>query len=320
MAKKILVLRGGPSSEYDISLKTGRFVIDLLNNLGYIANDCVIDKNGDWYIRGIKKQPNQLISQYDLFFNAMHGEYGEDGQIQKLLENIGAKFTGPKTLGAKMAMNKEISKKIFKDFNIKTPVYKIIQATDFNGDINQIALNLFRTFPMPVIIKPVERGSSVGVTYADNYQNLLDSLISLFVQYDKLLVEEYIKGKEATVGVIQEFRNQKNYSLLPIEVRFKNKIFFDYETKYSPETEKICPGNFSNDEKQILQNFAIKAHEALGLRHYSRSDFIVHPKRGIYILETNSLPGLTENSLFPLGVMAVGSNYGEFLNHIINLL
>jgi D-alanine-D-alanine ligase len=316
--KKILVLRGGPSSEYEISMKTGRAIIEALKNLDYTVSDCVVDKNKNWFIQGIKYEPHQLIREHDLFFNAMHGEYGEDGEIQQLLENLGVKFTGPKTLGARMAMNKELSKKIFKENNLKTPLHRIIKIDDFGGDINQIALNLFRTFPMPVVIKPIDRGSSVGVTFVHDYQSLLNSLISLFVQYDRLLVEEYIKGKEATVGVIEEFRNQKTYSFLPIEIKCSKNIF-DYDAKYADQTEKICPGNFSHQEKMTLQELAVLAHQSLGLRHYSRTDFIIHPQRGIYILETNSLPGLAKDSLFPKAIEAVGSNYNEFLKHIINL-
>lgn len=318
MLKKVLVVRGGPSSEYEVSLKTGKAVIDALAN-SYTVTDCIIDRNGDWYIKGFKTDPHVVVRSHDVVFNAMHGEYGEDGQIQRLLENLGVKFTGPKSLGASLAMNKVMAKKIFKDLGIKTPLHKLVYRNDNNGNIEQTAISIFRSFPMPVIIKPVDRGSSVGVTIARDFNSLVDSLISLFVSYDRLMIEEYIQGKEATVGVIEEFRDQKHYALLPIEIRTGSSDFFDYGAKYSGQTEEICPGNFSNEEKMLLQELATKAHQALGLRHYSRSDFIIHPKRGIYILETNALPGLTQESLLPKSIHAVGSNYEQFLKHIIDL-
>lgn len=315
MSKRILVLRGGPSSEYEVSLKTGKSVIDALSEQHKIT-DCIVDKNGVWFIKGISIEPHMAVNSHDVVFNAMHGEYGEDGQVQRLLENLGANFTGSNSLGASLAMNKLMAKKIFTDNGIKTPLHKIVTRDE---DINQTAINIFRNFVMPVIIKPVDRGSSVGVTIARDYNSLVSSLISLFVRYDRLLVEEYIQGKEATVGVIEEFRNQKHYPLLPIEIRLKSSDIFDYDAKYSEDTERICPGNFSQQEKELLQNLAIQAHNLLGLRHYSRSDFIIHPRRGIYILETNALPGLTSESLLPKSVHAVGSNYREFLNHVIDL-
>jgi D-alanine-D-alanine ligase len=315
MSKKVLVLRGGPSSEYEVSLKTGKSVVEALTDI-YNITDCIIDKEGNWFVKGFKTEPHILVRNHDVVFNAMHGEYGEDGQVQRLLENLGAKFTGPKSLAASLAMNKSMAKKIFKDAGIKTPLHKIITRQDCDGNIDQIAISIFRGFPMPVVIKPVDRGSSVGVTIAKDYQSLVNSLISLFVQYDKLLIEEYIPGKEATVGVIEEFRNQKHYALLPIEIKME-KDLFDYDTKYSPETMHVCPGNFSNEEKQLLQEMAIKAHQILGLRQYSRSDFRIHPKRGIYILEVNSLPGLTKESLLPKGIEAIGSDYVQFLKHVI---
>jgi len=318
MSKKILVLRGGPSSEYEVSLATGKSVLEALVD-HYVTTDCIIDKNGDWYIKGFKTEPHIAVRSHDVVFNAMHGEYGEDGQVQRLLENLGAKFTGPKSLGASLSMNKVMSKKIFKDLGIKTPLHKLINITDNDGNLEQTAVSIFRSFPMPVIIKPVDRGSSVGVTIARDYNSLINSLISLFVNYDRLLIEEYIPGKEATVGVIEEFRDQKHYALLPVEIRTASDMLFDYEAKYSGNTEEICPGNFSAEEKQLLQEIAVKAHQALGLRHYSRSDFIIHPRRGIYILETNSLPGLTKESLLPKSIKAVGSDYTQFLKHIIDL-
>jgi len=318
MSKKVLIIRGGPSSEHEVSLKTGKAIMDALAE-HYTLTDCVIDKNGDWYVKGFKSEPQVLVRNHDVVFNAMHGEYGEDGQVQRLLENLGAKFTGPKSLGASLSMNKFMAKKIFNDLGIKTPIHKLINRTDNDGNIEQIAVSIFRSMPMPVIIKPVDRGSSVGLTIARDYASLVNSLISLFVSYDRLLVEEYIPGKEATVGVIEEFRNQKHYALLPIEIRTGADDLFDYNAKYSGATEEICPGNFSDNEKLLLQEMAVKAHQALGLRHYSRSDFIIHPKRGIYILETNSLPGLTNESLLPKSLKAVGSDYVQFLKHIIDL-
>lgn len=314
--KKIVVLRGGPSSEFDISLKTGKSVIDNLKE-DHDITDIIIDKQGCWFCDGIEKSPSEIARGKDLFFNAMHGEYGEDGKIQELLESLGVPFTGPQRFGAVISMNKPKTKDIYKNLGFKTPHSTVLVK---NRPIDEIAFELFRTFPMPVIIKPIDKGSSLGISIARDFQSLVETLTSLFLQSEKLLVEEYIKGKEATVGVIDGFRGQKHYALLPVEIRIpKDKEFFDNTCKYNGSTDEICPGTFTTNESKEMQEIAKAVHEALGLRHYSRTDFIVHPRRGIFILETNSLPGLTNESLMPKGLEPIGSNYKEFLEHIVDI-
>ena len=317
MAKRyIAVLRGGPSSEYEVSLKSGRAVKEALEER-YRVKEITVDKAGIWHVLGMEVTPHRAVADVDVVFNAMHGEYGEDGQVQNILQHLGVPFTGPDAFGASQSIDKAKSKEIYKRFKMKTP-HSVVLLRD--RPVEDIALNLFRNFPLPVVIKPLDKGSSVGVSIARDFKSLHDTLISLFVQSDKLLVEEYIRGQEATVGVIEGFRNEKIYPLLPIEIRTPtHKDFFDYEAKYTGITEEICPGCFSRKQSAELQELAKLAHEILSLRHYSRSDFIIHPKRGIYILETNSLPGLTTESLLPKALEPIGSSYIEFLEHVIDL-
>jgi D-alanine-D-alanine ligase len=166
----------------------------------------------------------------------------------------------------------------------------------------------------------VSGGSSVGTAIAKTLLEL-ESAIDDALQYsDQALIEEFIFGREATCGVVDNFRNESIYSLLPVEIRKpSNATFFDYDAKYSGKSEEICPGNFTAVEKEMIQKIAKEAHKALGLRHYSRSDFIIHPKRGIYILETNTLPGLTSESLLPKSLQAVGCSLSDFFDHLIKL-
>jgi D-alanine-D-alanine ligase len=137
---------------------------------------------------------------------------------------------------------------------------------------------------------------------------------------DVIIVEEFIKGKEATCGVVENFRGQMIYPLFPVEIiKPKDFEFFGYDAKYSGESSEACPGNFSEKEKKTIQDMAVEAHRILGLRHYSRSDFIVSPKRGVYILEVNTLPGLTKESLLPKSLEAAGCSLSNFLDHVITL-
>ena len=322
--KKIAILRGGPSSEFEISLQTGRSVLDALQE-DYHTVDVVIDKTGNWFSGGVQKQSHEALRGVEAVFNALHGEYGEDGQVQKLLEQLHVPYTGAKALAASLSMQKDKAKEIYKQHGIKTPYSKVLTKPDSEEGLDFQAMLVFRNFPMPVVIKPAGKGSSIGVSIAKNFEDLRQTMHSVYAHSPKILIEEYIQGKEATVGVIEKMRNEKNYSLSPIEIRKpKQKELFDYELKYSHEpdvcVDKVCPGCFSMDEIKELESLATKAHESLDLRHYSRSDFIVTPRRGIYVLETNSLPGLTKESLFPIGLQSRDIKYRDFLNHILDLL
>ena len=313
---KIAVLRGGPSSEFDVSLNSGRSIIDTLSSK-HDVHDVILDKNADWYLNGTKIDPYKFSRHIDFIFNAMHGEYGEDGKVQGLLDSLGVKYSGPKRLGAAISMNKSLTKDHYRRSNLRTPAHLIIETNKINeltpGDIVQ-------HFAFPVVIKPMGLGSSVGIAIANNFPELMDHLPNYVEKFDKLMIEELILGKEATVGVVDKFRNRKTYPLMPVEIRLpQDKKMFDYDAKYSGETEEICPGNFSKEEKQELERMAIEAHELLGLRHYSRSDFIIHPKRGVFILETNSLPGMTKESLLPKSLEASGATLEELLEHVISL-
>ena len=318
MRTVIGVLRGGPSSEYEVSLKSGAHVLSELNQDLYEPRDIFIDKEGQWHVHGRAMLPQKALTGVDVAFNVLHGEYGESGEIQRVLETLGVPYTGSDAFASAIAFNKHQTKEIVSKLGVKVAHGVVVEPM---GDIEQIAFNLFRTFPHPAIIKPVIGGSSVGMTVADSYEALTTGLHKALEVSPKVLVEEYIKGKEATVGVIDNFRGEKTYALMPVEiVPPKKHSFFNYEAKYSGESIERCPGNFSQDEKDELARLARLIHENVGASHYSRSDFIV-AKRGIYFLEINSAAavGLTKESLFPKAVQAVGSKMSDFLHHIIQL-
>jgi len=313
---KVAVLRGGPGNEHEISLKSGKNVIDNLSDK-YIPIGVFVAKNKEWYLDGIKITPAKLFQNVDVVFNAMHGEYGEDGKVQQILNHFGVKYTGSQILASALGMNKVLSKEIFVKNGLKTPIYKVIRKGDNLIDIDN---TIFKTFPMPAIVKPGGSGSSLGVSVVKVLKDILPAIEMALKFSDVVIVEEFIQGKEATCGVVENFRNESIYPLLPIEIiKPKEFEFFGYEAKYSGKTTEICPGNFSDEEKKSLQDMAVKAHKILGLRHYSRSDFIVSPKRGVYILEVNALPGLTKDSLLPKSLEAVGCSLSNFLDHVITL-
>ena len=169
------------------------------------------------------------------------------------------------------------------------------------------------------MVKPSANGSSVGVTIVRDYADLSRALTLASGFSDQVILEEYIKGIEAICGVIENFRGNRLYALPPVEIRPRVE-FFDFNAKYGGESEEICPATFSNKIKKEIEDLAIKIHESFGLRHYSRSDFIIHPKKGIFVLEVNTLPVLTTESLFPKALRAVGSDIHHFVEHMIEMV
>lgn len=312
---RVGVLRGGPSNEYDVSLNTGATVLGNLSPEKYNVKDILIDKNGVWHLHGIPRIPHEVLANLDVVFNALHGEYGEDGKVQHILETHGIPYTGSNSFASAIGMNKQMSKDVYKKNNIKTPDSILLESLmDLSKNVHEV----FKKYPLPVIVKPTSGGSSVGMDLVYDYKYLDEAIKKAFEHSRSVMIEEYIKGREATCGVVDNYREKDFYTLPPIEIRHNNK-FFDYDAKYGGKSEEIVPGYFSDEEKKEIERLAIEAHKALGMRHYSRSDFIIHPTRGIFILETNSLPGLTKESLIPKALHAVGASISHFLDHIIEL-
>lgn len=310
---RVGVVRGGPSSEYEVSLKTGGSVLAGLPE-HYKGHDILITRDGTWHLGGVPMSPERVASQVDVIFNALHGEYGEDGKLQSLLEHIGVPYTGSNTFASAIGMNKPLAKEVFRRNGIKVPYGLVLKQ----GEVADAARFVFEKMSPPWVVKPADRGSSVGLALARNFGELQGALEVAFTVSPNVLVEEYVSGREATCGVVDNFRDHLVYSLPPIEIRKPQNNVWNYQDKYSGETEEICPGNFNDDVKMALGKLAAQAHQALGLRHYSRADFIISPK-GIYLLEVNTLPGMTETSLLPKALQAVGCSYPDFLDHIIKL-
>lgn len=326
---KVGVIRGGISSEYDVSLKTGSNVLSHLRtdklNKRYKAIDILIDKEGIWHINGKPVSILDVFHSVDVIFNALHGDFGEDGKVQQMLDQWKIPYTGSGAFASALGYNKVLAKEQFALFGIKTPSHIVVpKYKKEDGPIKSysknVAQQIHSQIPPPWIIKPLSGGSSVGMKMARTYPELIDAFEDGVNKEVDVLVEEMIEGKEATVGVINNFRDKKVYVLPSTEIRVhKGKDFFDFEAKYKGMSEEICPGNFTRSEKVELERLAELIHTGLNLDHYSRSDFIIHPKKGIYALEVNTLPGLTDESLIPKMLNAVGADVPSFIDHIIKL-
>ncbi|HWH06989.1 MAG TPA: D-alanine--D-alanine ligase [Candidatus Paceibacterota bacterium] len=310
------VLRGGPSKEHEVSLKTGHAIVTNLSKDKFTVRDIYIDKQGVWHDRGLPSDPAKVLRTVDVVVIGLHGEYGEDGEVQKILERFGVPYTGSDSLGSFVAMHKVLAKERVKEAGLLTPRYHFIEES---SDREAVLHEIVRTFHQPVVVKPVRWGSSVGVSIIGGYAPLKKQVDELMdAGCGGVLIEELIRGTEATAGVIEGLRDEALYALPPIEIVPPESDFFSYDAKYSGVTQEICPGRFPKKTMDELARQARVAHEALGLRHYSRSDFIVAPK-GIYYLETNTLPGLTSESLLPKSLKAVGVEFSDFLSYLVDL-
>jgi len=310
---RVGVLRGGVGHGYDMSLKTGANVLKNLPEK-YYAEDVLLTKDGTWHVGGVPISLEKLACKVDVIFNCLHGEYGEDGGVQKELNRFSIPYTGSRVLASVLATNKPFAKEIAQKAGILTPRCMHVEKKE---DINQRSHDIFHSLSFPLVVKPARLGSSVGVSFVENYEDLVVAIHKALLLSDSILVEEYIKGREATCVIIDKFRDNDTYALPVVEIQMPGGIqIFDTELKHSGNAIKICPGNFNKDEKKRIMEAAKEMHSALELKHYSRSDFILSP-RGVYFLEANSLPELSEKSLLPKALDAVGSNLPEFLDHIL---
>ncbi len=279
MINKVLVLCGGISKERLISLETGKEVAKELKKNNYKVKICEPDKNLSKNIYNFKPH---------VIFNALHGQFGEDGYIQTILETYNIPYTHSGVISSSIAMDKEISKKIFLKNNILTPKYI---KYEFDKKNNYIFKKIEKFLKFPVVVKPLNEGSSVHV-YICSKKNIFKHL-DILRPYKKILIEEFIPGREIQVAIM----GKKKLGL--IELKPKRK-FYDYQAKYNPKakTQHIIPVDLSHKDIKKIENIALKAHKLIGCKGVSRSDFKYYKKK-FYLLELNTQPGMTKLSLVP---------------------
>ena len=281
MSNLIVVLMGGLSGERKISLLTGKACSKALKKKGYKVVD--LDAKG-YFVDELKQLKPKIV------FNALHGKYGEDGFVQSILESLKIPYTHSGVLSSSLAMDKELSRLIFIKNNLKVPKY-FVQQRDHEGNSNKKINN--KKIKFPIVIKPINEGSSLGVSICKNKKQFTSKYKKLMENYDRILVEEYIPGREIQVAVMGE------KALGAIEL-VPRRQFYDYTAKYSntAQTQHIMPAPLSPKKYKEILGLAKKAHKLLGCRGITRSDFRFF-KNKFYLLETNTQPGMTKLSLVP---------------------
>ena len=281
MSKLIVVLMGGLSRERKISFLTGRACAQALRKKGYKVIN--LDAKG-YFLEKLKKLKPKAV------FNALHGKYGEDGFVQSMLESLKVPYTHSGVFASSLSMDKELSRLIFKKNNLKVPQYFVLQR-DYEGNLSKKLKN--KKIKFPIVIKPVAEGSSLGVYICKNRIQFMRKYRKLIKEYDKILVEKYIPGREIQVAVMG------GKALGAIELIPKRE-FYDYTAKYSStaQTKHIMPAPFLPKKYKEVLSIARKAHQMLGCKGVTRSDFRFF-KNKFYLLEINTQPGMTKLSLVP---------------------
>ena len=298
MKKKVMILGGGISKERLISLKTAKSVYkEIKKNKNYKSIIAEPDSN---FLKKIKS------FKPDIIFNALHGQFGEDGYIQSILESQKVNYTHSGVLASSIAMDKEISRKIFLNNKILTPKYI---KYDFNKKNKNIISLIQKKLKFPVVIKPINEGSSVNV-YICTKKNLIKNLRKLSI-YNEILIEEFIPGREVQAAIMG------NTKLGAIELKPKRK-FYDYKAKYSvkAQTKHIIPVDLEKKKFREIMNIALKAHKLIGCKGVTRSDFKFY-KNKFYLLEINTQPGMTSLSLVPEIANYRGINFANLIEWIL---
>lgn len=316
--KRVAVLRGGPSEEYAVSMLSGSAVLKALRDSDYPHKDIVVTKKGEWLEEGFVRSPEQALEAVDVVFVALHGSFGEDGQVQRILQRKGIPFTGSRALSSAIAFNKELAKNTLRPHGLCMPKHRRIHRSELS-QLDEEIPHIFNEVGNELFIKPLSNGSSLGAQHIPNKTSLKEALVDLLGTYEHVLVEEFIRGKEATVGVMNHFRDHPLYVLPVVEIiPPSGESMFSHEHKYNGQTQEIVPGRFSYHEKAKLTEAAALAHTIIGCEHYSRSDFIVKDGQ-VYFLEINTLPGLTSESLFPKAAAAIGLSFPDLISHLIEI-
>lgn len=317
---KIAVLAGGTSAERPVSLQSGRQVYAALVRRGHNVEwwdvkSQLIDGPAGAVVRGLTDIAGNPSTFPDVVFIALHGPDGEDGTVQGFLEVLGIPYTGSKVLASSLAMDKVRAKTMFAASGIPVAAHLVFHRDDIasRSSVRKIEQDL----GVPCVVKPVRQGSSFGTSVVKDVSDLPRALRLAAKYDDQILVEEFIPGREITVACI----GKSTIATLPIVEIVTESGFFDYTSKYATDehaAKELVPADLEASEAEEAANLALECHGSLGCCGYSRTDMIIS-EHGIYVLETNTLPGMTETSLFPKAAAAVGMSFDTLVERIVEL-
>ncbi len=304
MKKRIAIVRGGSQRSFKESLDSGQVALKHLGE-DYEVVDLIVDQQGVWHREGKEITPSKALIGIDLVFNALHGHDENTVEIQRNLEQWYVPYTSAEPTGSALAYHKFHTKKLYKDLHIPSPHSWRIDLSA--GSVEEISKSLFKQILIPAVVKPCQGHGWEHVYSARTEDELTAALEQIKEFTEDILIEEYIEGQEVHMTVIENFRDEPFYTPLCVESR----VGEDGALACLPSTTVL------KSDYNKLREYAIEAHKMLHMKHYSVSDFIIHPTRGIFILETNHLPSLEEDGIVNTGLKSVGSGMREFLRHVV---
>jgi D-alanine-D-alanine ligase len=300
--KRIGVLMGGQSAEREVSLRSGKAIYNALKRLGY---DVVAIDMGHDIFNILKRK------KIEIAFIALHGGYGENGGVQGMLEVLGIPYTGSGVLASALSMDKEASKKIFLYQKISVPPFIIVQRSTFNVQRSKIEIKSLINFRMPWVVKPATEGSSIGVSIVREERQIRPAVEKALSFSDRAIIEKYIQGKEVHIGILS------GKVLGGVEVK-PSLEFYNYEAKYTAGmTEYILPPEINSKVYEKAKEIALNAHIALGCGGATRVDLRINRKGNPYVLEVNTIPGMTETSLLPKIAKQTGMDFPDLIEEIL---
>lgn len=308
-AKRVVVLKGGPSLERQVSLRSALRVEDALEELGYEVLS--IDVGGDLVERLDE-------TQADVAFIALHGRGGEDGTVQEILEIVGLPYTGSGVPACIRSMDKVLTKHLLNERGLPTPDFFAFNETAFREFGAAEALPAIEErLGFPIVVKPAAQGSALGIKFARSPEDVPEALIAAFSYDDKVLLERYVDGRELAVALLEEDGEVR--ALPVVEARPKEEYFFDFEARYEiGKTDFVCPADLPDDVTQAAQELAVATYRLLGCYGFARVDMILSKQGELQVLEGQAIPGLTETSLLPQAADAAGISFEQLVERLVH--
>ena len=303
---KIVVVMGGTSTEAEVSRRTGTAILNALKSKGYNAEGMeLVPKT---FANDIQKSGCAMV------FNALHGKFGEDGLLQGTLDMLGIPYTGSGVLAAAVTMDKAASKRVFVSEGISTPRYRTYYSYEMKRGL---AAEIEAEFSLPMVVKAASQGSSIGVYIVESHEELKNALVQAFKYSDEVLVEEFIRGRELTVAV---WGNEEEKEAFPIIEITTLTGRYDYDSKYTKgASAHIIPAPMSEEKTKEIQELAVKTFTACGCKGVARVDMMLSEDEVPYVIEVNSVPGMTETSLVPDAARAMGVEFPELCERMLEM-
>ena len=314
--QRIGIIRGGVSPEYHFSLKTGANVQRALEDAGFEAIDMLLDKEGVLHIKGIPADMEKAQASVDMVWNALHGHFGEDGQLQEILESYGIPYSGSGRLASALSFNKEKAKEQAKLLGINVPPHLLV-IPDGSESVSQITGNIYRTMAPPWVLKPLTGGASVQTYFAFTPLELAQIVEQVVSHGQPFLAEQYIEGREAAVGVISNFRNKESYVLPVVEINSPRRGILSHEARTGTEPYAAVGGVLSPREREKLSQFAQTIHQSFNAGDYSQSEFVVDTSGKVWFIELDTQPHLHEEAPFLVALKSVGATLTEFVKSVV---